>query len=60
MSATRIDRRILSKANPINVIRLAKYIGIQTSDDIPKLIEAIAKELNVEDKWPPTHLERKW
>lgn len=62
----RFDRRTLSKAKPSDVIRLAKYAGINVSNEcvcykcIGKLIEDLVRKLDVEEGWPPKLIERKW
>lgn len=65
----RFDRRMLSKAKPINLIRLARFIGIVVPDDCicekcnHKLIEAVVRKLDEDSmagSWPPRLTKRRW
>jgi hypothetical protein len=67
--APRFDRRMLSKAKPRDLIRLARFIGVVVPDDCicddcnHKLIEAVIRKLdegNMANSWPPRLMERKW
>jgi len=66
MAGPRFDRRTLSKAKPISLVRLAKFIGITVPDDCVcdkcnhNLVEAVVRKLDTEESWPPKLLERKW
>ena len=57
MSAPRFDRRILSRAKPEALLRLAKFIGINISDKCicykynGALLEVVVRKLDQEDKY---------
>lgn len=67
MAGPRLDRRTLSKAKPIDLIRLAKFLRITAPPDDCvcdscniKLVEAVVRKLDLEESWPPKLLERRW
>lgn len=55
MAAPRIDRRTLSRAKPINLLRLAKYINIPIKDNCvcgkcnATLVEEVVRRLDAQD-----------
>jgi hypothetical protein len=66
MAAVRFSRQTLSRAKPLALIRLARYLGIRVPDECvcikcnSALVEVVVRKLDTEDGWPTRLSERKW